>query len=183
LFYCNLHEDAQLRLLEVSHARELFGLTDSSREHLRKWLPWVDKNKKVEDSRKFIEQTRKQLAQNQGIQAGIWYRGNLAGVIGQHKIDWGNKITSIGYWLGKEYEGKGLVTLACGALINYSFEELDLNRVEILCATENSKSRAIPERLGFEKEGIIREREWVNDRYVDHVVYGMLAGDWRASGK
>jgi RimJ/RimL family protein N-acetyltransferase len=81
--------------------------------------------------------------------AGIWYEGRLAGVIGYHALDWENRTTEVGYWLGEEQQGKGLVTAACRALVDHAFGELGLNRVVISCATENKKSCAIPERLGL----------------------------------
>jgi ribosomal-protein-serine acetyltransferase len=49
--------------------------------------------------------------------------------------------------------------------------------VSIRCAIENGRSRAIPERLGFGFEGICRESEWLNDRFVDHAIYGLLRTD------
>ena len=121
----------------------------------------------------------KQFSDNNGFQAGIWYDGSLAGVIGFHKIDWNNKSTSIGYWLGNDYVGLGLMTKSVEAFVDYALKELQLNRVEIRAAVENVKSRAIPERLGFQEEGLIRQAEWLYDHYVDHVVYGMLASDWK----
>jgi ribosomal-protein-serine acetyltransferase len=78
-----------------------------------------------------------------------------------------------------EFEGKGLVTKTCRALIDYAFNELGLNRMIISCATENQKSRAVPERLGFTQEGILRQSEWLRDHFVDMVVYGLLASEWR----
>jgi ribosomal-protein-serine acetyltransferase len=89
---------------------------------------------------------------------------------------------SIGYWLAAPWQGKGIMTTACAALIDHAFKELKLHRVEIRCATGNARSRAIPERLGFVKEGVIRQGEWVNDRFLDLAVYGMLATDWAARG-
>ncbi|MNJ40026.1 putative ribosomal N-acetyltransferase YdaF [compost metagenome] len=71
------------------------------------------------------------------------------------------------------------MTSSCKAVINYVFHELSLNRVEIRAAVQNSKSRAIPERLNFCNEGIIRQAEWLYDHYVDYVVYGMLKEDWK----
>ena len=76
-------------------------------------------------------------------------------------------------------QGRGIVTKACRTLVTYAFEQYTLNKVEIHCATGNTRSRAIPEKLGFVQEGIIRQAEWLNDHYVDMVVYGMLASEWK----
>jgi ribosomal-protein-serine acetyltransferase len=109
---------------------------------------------------------------------GIWYSGELAGVIGHLGVDWTNRSTELGYWLGASFQGNGLATMACRVLTEHAFHELELNRVEIRCAPENTRSRAIPERLGFREEGTLRQDEWLNDHFEDTVVYGMLAADW-----
>lgn len=180
MFICSIDRDVYLKLLTREDAERLFALVDSCRPHLRRWLPWVDAVKAVEDSRAFIEGTLKKFAAGNGFEAGIWYKGELAGVIGLHYIDRNNRKTSIGYWLGEPFQGLGLMTKSCKACIDYVFQELKLNRVEIRCAVENQKSRAIPERLGFVNEGTIREAEWLYDHFVDHIVYGMIASEWRA---
>jgi len=177
MFNFKLNDDLELRLLELRHAENLFFLTDKSRGNLRKWLPWIDFTKEVSDSREFIESTLKQFGSNNGFQAGIWYKGELAGVIGLHGINWSNRSTSIGYWLGDEFQGKGLMTTACKAVIDLCFNELELKRIEIRTATENDKSQAIPKRLGFQKEGCIRSSEFLYDRYVDHYIFGLIKED------
>jgi len=174
-----IEEDIELRLLEERHTEELFVLVNGNRHYLREWLPWLDNNRSIEDTEEFLRDSLEQFRVNNGFQCGIWYRGELAGVIGYHRIDWVNRATSIGYWLGAGFQGMGLMTKACRALINYAFDEMRLNRVEIRCAVENRKSRAIPERLGFKEEGVIRQAEWLYDRFVDHVVYGMIQTEWR----
>lgn len=178
MFYYELNKDIELRLLQNKDAEELFQLMDSCREHLREWLPWVDASKSLEDIKAFIQSTMNQFASNNGFQAGIWYKGEIAGVIGFHGINWSNKSTSIGYWLGEKYVGKGIMSKACRVFVDYAFTDLNLNRVEIRCADKNHKSRAIPERLGFTNEGMIREDEWLYDHYVNHIVYGILAKEW-----
>lgn len=185
MFKYIIDQDTEIKMLDINNAEELYNLTNACRGYLREWLPWIDGTKKVEDSKAFIEMTKKQFAENNGFQAGIWYKKNLAGVIGYHSVDWTNKSVSIGYWLGEEYQGKGIMTKAAKAFVEYALTELHLNRVEIRCAENNHKSRAIPERLEFTNEGILRETEWLYDHYVDHIVYGMLARDWgdvRSSG-
>lgn len=79
-----------------------------------------------------------------------------------------------------EFRGKGIVTRAARALIDYTFDELELNRAEIHCAEGNRKSRAIAQRLGFRQEGILRRSGLLYDRYVDMVIYGMLKEEWRS---
>lgn len=174
MFKCIINEDIELRLLEVRHSEELFQLTDDSRNSLREWLPWIDSTKTVENTKGFIEATLKQFCNNDGFQAGIWYKGELAGVVGLHTINWTNKSTSLGYWLGESFQGKGLMTKSCKEVINYSFNELNLKRIEIRVATGNEKSLAIPHRLGFKKEGCLAKSELLYDKYVDHYVFGLI---------
>ncbi|WP_142316508.1 GNAT family N-acetyltransferase [Bacillus toyonensis] len=178
MFTYKIDDNVKLKMLDLQDTEKLFTLTINSMEHLKKWLPLIANNKQIEDTENFIKSTMKQFGDNNGFQAGIWYNGEISGVIGFHKIDWHNRSTSIGYWLGKDFGGSGLMTKACRAFVNHAITELNLNRVEIRAAVENQKSRAIPERLGFIKEGQIRKAEWLYDHYVDHIVYGMLAEDW-----
>jgi ribosomal-protein-serine acetyltransferase len=173
-----INDELSLKLLELRHAEALFRLTDRNRNALREWLPWVDSNVSVEQTKSFIQSTLEAFARNEGIQLGLYVNGQIAGCIGLHQLDWANRKTSIGYWLGSEFQGGGRMTSACRAVVDYVFRELNLNRVEILAAERNVKSRAIPERLGFVQEGRIRQAERLNGRYVDHIVYGMLREEW-----
>lgn len=177
-FVLRVDKDLRLELLSQDHAEKLFELTERNREYLREWLPWLDNNRYLQNTIDFIKYNQKQYKDNSSLQLGIWYEENLVGIIGFHRVDWTNHSTSIGYWLVEDCQGKGVVTKSCRALLDYAFGSLGLNRVEIRCAVENSRSRAIPERLGFREEGLMREAEWLYDHYVDHVVYSMLKGEW-----
>lgn len=179
MFSHKINDEMELSLLELHHAGELYYLIDRNRDHLKQWLPWVGSTIHPDHTREFIRGALQQYALNQGFHCGIWYKGEFAGVIGFHPVDWVNRQVSIGYWLGKKYTGKGLMTSACRIFLDYAFDVWRLNRVEIRCATENHRSRAIPERLGFIHEGNIRETEWLYDHFTDHVVYGMLAREWQ----
>jgi ribosomal-protein-serine acetyltransferase len=174
-----IDHEVTLRLFEEADVAEIFALIDRNRAHLREWLPWVDYNTSPDDSLKFIRHSQQQYLNNEGFQLGICYQERLAGVIGYHAVNWPNRHVEIGYWLGAEFQGNGLMTRACRALVDYAFERLMLNRVAILCATGNARSRAIPERLGFTQEGIVRDGEWLYDHFVDLVIYSMLAREWK----
>ncbi|ACV57727.1 GNAT family N-acetyltransferase [Alicyclobacillus acidocaldarius] len=178
MFYQTIDDDLRLRLLEPRDADALFRLLDESRAYLREWLPFLDANQSSEETRAFILSGLQRYAAQNGAEIGLWYRGEIAGVLGLHYIDWANRSTSLGYWLGERYQGKGIMTRACRAVIDILFREYGLNRVEIRAATGNHKSRAVAERLGFQYEGCKRQAEWLYDHYVDHAVYSMLAGEW-----
>lgn len=181
LFTYKIDNDLELKLLDIQDAPRTFALVDQSREHLRVWLAWVDKTNTVQDSEKFIQATMKGFVNRQSLNTAIIYKGKMAGIAGYNELDWVNKVAYIGYWLGKDYQGHGIMTKVAKALTDYAIKDLDLNRVDIRAAVENKKSRAIPERLGFTKEGQLRQAEYVNDHYLDHMVYSMLATDWKVT--
>jgi ribosomal-protein-serine acetyltransferase len=164
--------------LQISDADELFGLVDKNRAYLRTWLPWLDGTTVSSDTRDFIKSTLQQLADNRGFVAAICVEKSIAGVVGYNHIDWQNRIGYIGYWLAEAYQGSGLMTISCRAVIDYGFEVFALNRVVINCASENSRSQAIPERLGFTHEGTCHDVEWLYDRFVNHEVYAHLRKNW-----
>lgn len=172
-----ISEDVELQLLNTNHINELFQLVDTNREHLREWLPWVDANKTPADTESFVNSAIRQREAGKGPQYAVFHKDVMCGVCGFHSFDVTNKIGGIGYWLSQAYSGRGITTLAVKALVEAGFREYGLNRIEIACATENAKSKAIPKRLGFTFEGILREREYLYGRYVDHVIYSMLASE------
>lgn len=153
-------------------------MVDKNRNYLREWLSWVDETIHADQTKLSITTALKAFSENNGFQLGIFYKNEIAGRIGLHSIDWHNKKTSIGYWLGEDFQGNGIMTASCKTVIDYVFNELSLNRIEIRAASLNKKSRAIPERLTFCKEGTLRQAEWLYNHYVDHVIYGLLKEDW-----
>jgi ribosomal-protein-serine acetyltransferase len=171
-------DDVSVSVLTHQDNAALYALTDSDRNYLRKWLPWVDATKSPDVTQSFIANSLRQLANNNGFQAGIRYQGQLVGCIGLHGIDWANRWTSIGYWLRESHQGRGIMTRAVSGVLQISFTHYALNRVEIRAAVDNAKSRAIPERLGFDQEGTIKQAEWLYDHFVDHAIYGLLRQTW-----
>ena len=64
-------------------------------------------------------------------------------------------------------------------LIDYLFDTIELNRVQINCNVENKRSRAVPERLGFKLEGIHRQVEFLNGKFGDWAIYAILRSEWK----
>lgn len=177
-FAVEISDRAQLRLLQPTDAEALFALVEANRAYLKQWLSWLNTTQTLADTRHFIRQTLARVQDRQGFAAAILYDGQIAGVAGLNGISWSDRQSSIGYWIAQNQQGQGLVTAACKAILHHAFIDLDLNRVAILCATENHRSRAIPQRLGFTHEGTLREAQWIYNRFVDHEVYALLRRDW-----
>ncbi len=171
-----LDASSELRLMEERHAEEIFAVVEGNREHLREWLPWVDETHTADDTRRFIASMAVKQAAGEGVTAGIWTGGRFAGAIGL-RIDRANRTASIGYWIAREHQGKGLVTAACRALTGYAFGEGQLDRVELRAASGNTRSLAVAKRLGFRVEGTLRRAARVGDRSLDMVVHSLLPGE------
>lgn len=174
----SINQNIRLVLIAENHAEPIFDMVNTNRAFLRTWLPFVDKMQSIDFARGFVKGT---IERNQlGFEyAFILFDGEEAiGRIGVYKIDPQNHIGEIGYWLVEHKQGKGIITQACETLIAFCFDTLKLNRIELKCGTANSRSLAIPERLSFVKEGIIRQGEWLHDRYIDLSFFSLLKTDW-----
>lgn len=157
----------------------MFKLTDLNRDYLRQWLLWVDSTVSVTDTAEFVKTSIERNEKNDGFENIIKYDGKIAGIVGLLYINHFNKKTELGYWLAKDFQSKGLMTIACRQVIEYCFNKLDLNRIEIRCAFNNYASQGIPKRLNFKQEGVLRKEVFLNGEFVDHVLFAMLREEWK----
>ena len=167
-----------LKPLTEKDAEALFAIVDKNRAFLRRFLPWLDKNTAPKDSAFFIKMSEQTFKDNGAPTLGIFFKSNLVGIVGFHALDKANRKASVGYWLDKDHCGSGIITKATKALVSFGFNELNLNRVEIRCAVENTASQKVAKKLGFQLEGTLRQAEFLYDIYVDQFVYAMIKADW-----
>jgi ribosomal-protein-serine acetyltransferase len=168
-----LGEGRGLRLLTDSDAPELHAVIETNREYLARWMPWAA-GQTLADTLTFIQHTHEQLANDNGLQMAVIEEAQIVGMVGFRNISWDYRSTSLGYWLAESAQGRGTMTRAVHALVEHAFADWQLHRIEIRAAVDNARSRAIPERLGFIQEGVLRDVERVAGRYLDQVVYAML---------
>jgi len=172
-------EETRLRPLVPGDAQALFAQVDANRAHLRRWLPWLDANRTLPHTREFIRRSLEREREGLGRVFLIEHANELCGTAGYNWIDPANRACEIGYWLREDHQGRGIATRCVGALVRHAFEGLELNRVNIQVAVENARSRAIPERLGFQRDGVVRDAEWLYDHFVDAVLYTLLRREFR----
>jgi len=177
MFSHQIDENLSLELPQMHHAEELTAVVLENLERLKIWMPWAVHDYSVESARFFIQRNLRGLSESGSFGLLIRYDGKLAGTIGFHDLDTVNRSAHIGYWIAKDFEGRGIMTCCCRVLIDYLFESMELNRVQINCNVENTRSRAIPERLGFKLEGVLRQVEFINGEFGDWAVYGLLKSE------
>jgi ribosomal-protein-serine acetyltransferase len=172
-------ENISLEMLEETQASSLLNLINANRSYLRAWLPWVDHMHTPANATYHINDTKKRAADKTDFGYAIFIDNEIAGKIGLHHINYQNRVAEIGYWLAGGLQGRGIMNKCCKAIINHAFKEQGLNRIEIKCGIENEKSRAIPEKLQFKQEGILRQAELLNGKFIDLYLYAMLKEEWQ----
>ena len=177
MIWLDVQENLHLEQLNSNHTNELFILVNKNRKYLREFLPWLDTNKNITDTNIFIEYSLKDYKKLNSLQLVIISNKKLVGMLSLTDIDKNNFKASIGYWLDEEYTKQGIIVNSVKILISYAFGVLKLNKLEICCATENNSSNQIPLKLGFKKDGTLRQNEYLYDHFVDHNVYSILKKD------
>lgn len=174
-----IHVDSDITLRRPSLARadDIYALVDANRAHLRKWLPWVDDMRSVKNEREWL-QGQLDLENRWAYPMMVLHRGKLVGMVGVMGANSPSRAGEIGYWLAEDAQGQGIITRSCRAILDYVFALEGMNRMQIRAATGNTKSRAIPERLGFTFEGVQRQAELVNGVFYDLAMYSMLKEEW-----
>lgn len=156
-------------------ATELFNMVQKNRVYLEPWLGWVDFIRVPEDEFCIVQS----VAQVDTGKYFICVNKHIHGMVGFVQEYKSKQTVEIGYWLDNAMNGRGIMTRAVDKLTGLAFNVWGANRVEIQAAIENKKSRAIPERLGFNQDGILRQREIVRPGVVQDVaMYSKLKTEW-----
>jgi len=167
-----------LQPAELDDAERYLNLVEDNYKQLTKWLRVPKPPATVEDRRKA---QANDIANYDGGK-GYWWLieedGKLAGTIALHIVESTEKWALVGYWLDTAFTGKGIMTRSLKALIDWSFSELGLNRVEIQASLSNTASTAIPKRLGIKRESIRRQSEVINGISLDMASYAAFADNW-----
>jgi len=137
---------------------------------------------KLKHAKEYIRESSKKFRKKEEFHFGIFFKetGELVGDISIIRTEWKHKKAEIGYWLGKKFRKKGLMTEAVQLMLEFAFKKLKLNRVKICCSTKNKASKKVIERSGAKYEGT--ERDALIDglgKKHDTLVYSVLAKEWK----
>ena len=166
-----------LRWLELSDVPALFEIFSDQRV-MRYWssLPWTDESEGVE----MVESIRRSFAKGSLYQWGVARRSDdtIIGTCTLDHIDARNRRAEIGFSLRRDHWGQGYMSEATRTFLRFAFEELELHRLEADVDPRNEASIRLLERLGFRREGYLRERWFVGQEINDTVLYGLLRREW-----
>lgn len=136
----------------------------------------------IEEAGRLVSWFGEIFAQSRGMRWAITHRPDAAALIGTCGYNswhrW-NNCAEIGYDLAHRYWGKGIMTEALVAMIEFGFTEMGLNRIEADVTVGNDRSAALLQKLGFIEEGVLRQRGHWRGAYVDLRFFGLLRADWQ----
>jgi ribosomal-protein-alanine N-acetyltransferase len=168
-----------LRFLTAADAPALYGIF-SDREVMRFWSrpPMVDPH----EATAHVQDVCANYRSGDALQLGIERNSDraLVGTCTLFHFHWGSRRAELGYALARAAWGQGLMHEALNALVTHAFNRLDLRRIEADIDPRNAASARSLERLGFRKEGHLRERWLVDGEVSDSDLYGLLRIDWQA---
>ena len=167
-----------LRCLEPADAGILSEVTAANEAHLAPWMPWAhDLPRPLERTLEHLELLRAEFERGHDFNFGIWDRGDgtLAGGLGLH-ARCGPGGMEVGYWIVRDKTGRGYASEAAGAATRVAIEVLGAERVEIHIQPENELSQRVPERLGFRRTRLSRNRlRWRDGTWRDQVIWVLKA--------
>lgn len=166
-----------LRFLNEADLPALYEI-HSHPEVMRYWNfpPWT----KIEQAQQMLNDTLEAYQDGSGLRLGIERKADqtLIGACSLFQFHETSRRAEIGYLLGRPHWGFGYMHEALQALLDYAFNRMNLNRLEADIDPRNLASAKTLERLGFKREGHLRERWIVGDEITDTWLYGLLRREW-----
>jgi len=156
---------------------QFYELLNSNRSRLRTYFPTTIKDvETIEDSKRHLRSSDEKRGRKEKYLLGIYTQDQLVGYINIKNIDWGILKCELGYFIDKEYEGKGVMTNQIRQAIKYCFDELKLLKIFLRIGKENIGSQTVALKTGFKKEGVLRnEFRLQNGELIDVEYYGILS--------
>ncbi len=173
-----LHTE-RLDLVEIkqAHLNDIYKLfSDEKVTEFYNLHPFKQEN----DAKPFLDWFRNRFSESLAIRWGIALKGQekIIGTLGFNNFT-ANHRANIGYDLQKEFWNNGYITEALEAVIKYGFNQLEFNRIEAEVMLGNNNSERVLEKLGFKKEGVLREWMYWDGNHYDMIMYSLLKNEYK----
>lgn len=168
-----------IRPFQPSDVDLLFAAARESLNELSPWMPWCHPDYSIEDSKSWV------MSRGTAWEKGEEYSfmifeiksGAFLGGVGLHHIDKLDRCANLGYWVRTCRAGQGIAPAAVRFIAQFGFQQLNLNRLEIIIDVGNKPSQRVAEKVGAQREGILRKRIWLADAAHDALMYSLVAED------
>ncbi|WP_422723689.1 GNAT family N-acetyltransferase [Jeotgalibacillus soli] len=171
-------ERLHMRMPQPGDGKTVYEAINVSIEELKPWLPFAQKEQSLGEVEANIREAHTQFLKREDLRFLVFHKetGEFIASSGLHRINWEIPKFEIGYWIDSRHSGNGYITEAVKGISDFAFQELNANRVEIRCDARNKRSRAVPERLGFELEGVLKNDSLAEDgsQLRDTCIYAKL---------
>jgi RimJ/RimL family protein N-acetyltransferase len=171
--------DVGIRRFEAGDVPSLFSATRESMAEVRRWMSWCRDGYRLSDALAFVEGCEENWRTGRRYDFAIYDRGDgmILGSVGLSGVDRAHQCANLGYWVRASHTGRGVASGAAGLAVRFGFTELGLNRVEILIAAANAPSIRVAEKIGGQREGVLRRRLLLGGEWTDAIVYSLLCGE------
>jgi len=170
-----------LRPLKLTDSKAVYEAVNESIKDISPWMPWCHGGYTLDDSKEWIDHSIEAWSNGAEYDFTIVDKNDskLLGGCGLNNIDNNNCVANLGYWVRSSRTGRGIASSVVELLARFAFEELKLNRIEIIPAIDNKASQRVATKAGAIKEGILRKRIVVGDKIHDGVMFSLVPGDLR----
>ncbi|PFL15210.1 GNAT family N-acetyltransferase [Bacillus cereus] len=164
--------------LQAGEGNVVYEAIKDSINELKQWLLLFQSIPTVEETEILLRNAHIDFLKRESFRYLIYHKGtnDFIGTASLHGINWKISKCEIGYWINTQFSGNGYMTEVVSELTNLAFQLFKFRRIEIRCDSNNAKSRAIPEKLGFELEGILRNEDLTADskKLTDTCIYAKV---------
>jgi len=169
----SVRKNVKVRLVGPDDAASLYEQIEKTRPLLAKFMPWGDAMKSIEEEKDFLIYCQGRMAEKKLWITSILVDDKPVGMIDLHNINLDNKNAEVGYWLGGEYQGNGVMTDCLLRVLEVGFEEMDLHKIKLLAEVVNDASNAVAQKAGFKLEGCLKEEIYSDGKFHDANLYGI----------
>ncbi|BCJ72528.1 N-acetyltransferase [Catellatospora sp. IY07-71] len=178
MFAHQLGDGAELRPIEPWQAEEFLTHMDRARADVDEWIPFATRSTDLDSARATLQRYADMQAADTGRILGIWLDGTLVGGCMVFRFDAEAGNCEVGVWLEPAGQGRGLITRAVRHVLDWVFQVRGMSRAEWHTSPKNERSLAVAARLGFTREGVLREAYPYRGVRHDTVVLSLLAREW-----
>ncbi len=174
MFTNKVDEHISFKIPSIKDAKPLYDLIDQQRVELSRWLPWAQSTVSPSDEENFIRYCHHQIADEKLYSVVILFDEEVGGMADIHGIDHNNKRAQIGYWLGEQFQGKGIMTKSVNQLVKIAFDELKFHRLEIVADAKNINSQRVALRCDFKKDAELKDYLFYHNAFHNIFLYSKL---------